>query len=296
MPELLTPYRKALTKYAPRGKARELLDAAMVEVKSVTYRVSARWVAYRLLQKGLLKSKADFHQVENYMRRARLASWGEWSPFTFADETRETVRIAEMNGGSSSYDPEEMAEEKVLRLTSFYVDIPRWYYENHYVEIWFEARAMAGQFEKYTPHDIPLTACGGDPSIPLKANGARRLREWSEEIGKTSVVLYFGDFDTKGEQIPRSIATNLYQWCPGLQIHRVGLLEEHTADIDENPDQPGKYQWEALSDEAARDLIQTGLATVLNPEAATMAKAEEERIAAEARDFLADKLDDYLQR
>ena len=295
--ELLKPFKEAKQVYDPRKKARRLLTAAMEYIRNAPYKVSVRWVSYRLLQDGHLKNKESFGQIENYMREARRCSYEDWTPFTFADSVRETINAPDLDDGPDSYDPEYMAQRNIDTIDSFYVDIPRWYYEDCYLEVWFEARAMTGQFEKYVPSGIALQPCGGDLSIPLKAEGARRLRDCADKIGKEPVILYFGDLDKKGEQIPKSIGTEVYAWCPGVKIYRCGLdvAQQKKYGLPENPESPGKYQWEALDDEAAKEIISEGLEAFLNDGACDKAKEREQEIAQEAQEILKEKLSEYLE-
>jgi len=295
---LVEPFREARESYRPQRKAREWLSKAMGYINSVDYKVSARWVSYRLLQDGTLSSKKDFGKLEHYLNQARKGYYEDWTPFTLADSIRETLNVPILDHGAESYDPEAMAEENLEGLDYFYVDIPRWHYEQFYVEVWFEARAMSEQFQQYVPKNVALQPCGGDLSIPLKAEGAKRLRRWAEEIGKPPVVLYFGDYDTKGLQIPSSIGTELYSWCcPELKIYRIGLLEEHIErfGLPENPEKPGDYQWEALSDEQAQEIITEGLNEFLTDEAIRKVHRVEQRIIAEAKVKLQEKLESYLE-
>jgi hypothetical protein len=45
--------------------------------------------------------------------------------------------------------------------------------------------------------------------------------------GKIPVILYFGDYDPSGEDIPRSIKENIIQLgCESIEVHRISLLHE----------------------------------------------------------------------
>lgn len=46
--------------WKPQGKTAPILDRAMEHIKSVEYKVSARWVFYRLLQEGHYSDKNDY--------------------------------------------------------------------------------------------------------------------------------------------------------------------------------------------------------------------------------------------
>lgn len=46
--------------YNPRGETETILDRAWDLVQGVPYKVSARWVFYRLLQEGFYSKKSDY--------------------------------------------------------------------------------------------------------------------------------------------------------------------------------------------------------------------------------------------
>lgn len=235
--------------YTPRPEQSALLDRAYELVKSVPYEVTARWLFYGLLQESFFKGKDAYKgKFLPLLAKARKSFYKEWTPETLADDTR--LAVIRGNGWLSE--------------VGFFRDVGRavctldkWYLQDHYVELWFEAKAMKGQFEYYTDH-ITLRPFGGDPSIYFKWQIAKELAEKFERYEKPIVILYFGDMDPKGFQIPISAVKDIRQWARvDFEFIRCGLNPGHeiTFDIPENPDKPGTFQWEALTDEAARGLI-----------------------------------------
>jgi len=135
------------------------------------------------------------------------------------------------------------------------------------VELWFEANAMRGQFEHYTEH-IMLRPFGGDPSIPFKWNIAAHLTRMAERFSKPIVILYFGDLDPKGMIIPESAVRDIREWCTDdFEFIRCGLNPGHETEFSliENPERPGTYQWEALDDGSAHELIERSCAPFVSP-------------------------------
>jgi hypothetical protein len=134
----------------------------------------------------------------------------------------------------------------------------------NYVEVWFEARAMVNQFRYYTK-GLTLVPFGGDQHIEPKWDTAKRIEEMAEIIGKPVVVLYFGDRDDKGDRILRDALKDIQEWCAvpfrvercGLTIAQVQDFADHGHRVPENPDKPGEYQWEALTDVQAKTIIET---------------------------------------
>ena len=50
--------------YKPHGKSKLTLDRAMGYIQAVPYRVTLRWLFYRLLQDGTYSSKQDYGQLK----------------------------------------------------------------------------------------------------------------------------------------------------------------------------------------------------------------------------------------
>jgi hypothetical protein len=80
--------------------------------------------------------------------------------------------------------------------------------------------------------------------------------------GKDVIVLYFGDADDKGRQIPESAITDIRAWSdtPFKLVHG-GLTRSQAIRLrlPQDPENPGKWQWDALSDEQAGGIILTTL-------------------------------------
>jgi hypothetical protein len=106
-----------------------------------------------------------------------------------------------------------------------------------------------------------LVPFGGDVSIPIKKQIADDITKLSES-GKPVTVLYFGDLDPKGKQIPLSAMSDIREWTPvDFEYVRVGLDLDQVIkySIPENPMKKGEYQWEALDDQAAKHIITDSL-------------------------------------
>lgn len=246
--------------YNPSKRVAKILEFAMKTIKSVPYKTSSRWVFYQIYQ-NLGIPKKNVKLFDKWTSRARKNFWNGWKPDTMYDSIREmTIR------GMGYDSPEEWFE--TFKEKTCLLDKIR--HQKYYMMMWFEARAMQDQFKHYTRNRyISLVPFGGDASIPYKWKIAKHLEEMFDIYGKPIVILYFGDFDDKGMLIPESAIKDIRKWCklefireglpkPGQVLyHRVGLNEEHIEQfkIPDSPEEPGKYQWEALNDRNARHLI-----------------------------------------
>lgn len=255
--------------YNPNLETAYILDQAMEHINSVPYDVTARWLFYRLLQDGLLDKKSDYKRLLGYLSKARKGFWNGWTPSTLADDTR-----AALIRGDGFRTPDEWLEAMISGVVC---NLDHWATQNTYVEVWFEAAAMQAQFEFYLNQNISLSAFHGDVSIPEKWRSSQRLRRRYEELSVPIVVLYYGDLDEKGLMIPKSAERDIRQFIAqgyadnefstwrekydafanDFEFIRVGLNDDHIQQygVTENPERPGSYQWEALSDDGAQELI-----------------------------------------
>ena len=239
--------------YAPQKRTSEILDRAYELVQSVPYQVSARWLFYRLLQEGYYKTKDDYkNKFLPAISSARHAFYNHWRPDTLADETR----TAETRGEGFLTAGDWL---RAIQSGGFECVLDKWQTQSHYVELWFEARAMLDQFRHYTEY-ITLRPMGGQPSIPYKWKTAKDLERRAKLYGKPIMVLYFGDLDTAGARIAQVVKDDVSKWCAApFEFIYCGLTLEQVQryNVPENFEKPGDYQWEALPDSAASDIIKT---------------------------------------
>ena len=88
-------------------------------------------------------------------------------------------------------------------------NIPRWYKQTHYVEVWLEKDALKGTFQSILKdREVRIVPNRGWSSLSFKNENIRRLLTKREE-GKIVHVLYFGDFDPSGSAMDRNLARDL---------------------------------------------------------------------------------------
>ena len=279
--------------YKPHGKSKEILDRAMGYIQAVPYRVTLRWLFYRLLQDGTYSSKQDYEQLKSLTSRARKAFYDGWSPNTLADDGREAFIK-----GFGHYDSGDWLRA-ILRHGC---NLDKWGSQPNYVELWFEAAAMRSQFEYYTRH-VTLRPFKGDPSLDFKWEICQHLEAVHDTYpDKSIVILYFGDLDPKGLQIPESAVSDVRSWAGvDFEYIRCGLNpgDEVRYNLHENPEKPGTYQWEALDDEQASRLLVSSVAQYIDFDAMAAIESQEDKITARfsamvpelARQLMADDLE-----
>jgi len=266
--------------YKPIERNQKILSIAWSHVQSVPYQVSLRWLFYRLLQAGVISGKTRYDWFVGLVSKARTNYWEGWRPDTLADDTR--TAVIRGTGERTAGDWLEVVRTGARCHLDF------WYTQSVYLELWFEAKAMRYQFEHYTKH-ITLRPFGGDASIPYKWEMVEALELARKKYRQGIIILYFGDLDPKGEMIPESVEDSIRYWSDvGFNFIRAGLNpgDEVKYNLPENPEDPGKYQWEALEDDPARDLITSAVGRFVDYDAMERIEALENDATASFRRHL----------
>lgn len=273
--------------YQPRKKNRAILARAWEIVNSVEYQVSGRWVFYQLLQEGYYKNKEHYQRWCEVSSKARHAEYEGWKPDTLTDETREAIYRG--NGFDDGKEwLQALAEQLSCKLT-------KWHSQPNYIELWFEARAMTQQFRHYTKH-ITLRPMGGQPSVPYKYQAAQEIGQAWFTYQKPVKVLYFGDYDKGGLTIQNTILEDITYWCDvDFEFIHCGLTQEQATHykVPENFEKPGNYQWEALSDSAAREIISTAISAYVDYDAFEKTETQETHVSDWIKSKLLTLIDEY---
>ena len=228
--------------------ALDLLDWCLATVKSVDYPVSTRWIFYRTMQKFSLEKNYYKNSFIPLLSRARKKHFRGWQPDTLTDDTREIIEIPYF----------ESPNAWALDFGTYGCTLDHWTTQPNIAMVAFEARAMVGQFKHYLRgYRLPLIPFGGDASINHKWNIAALITRLSK-YRKPINVLYYGDLDKKGVKIAEAAFKDIRAWTDAdFTVTRIGLTLDQAKryGIPENFEKPGEYQWEALDDSAARNLI-----------------------------------------
>jgi hypothetical protein len=124
--------------FTPLDKNKNILDRAMAHIKSVPYRVSLRWLFYRLLQDGLYKTKEDYHDKwKGLCARIRKVSWEEWRPDILKDDTSGMIKRVGFFMDRKHLEESPGAVADMIEIT-----FDPFYELDRYTVIGFEARAM----------------------------------------------------------------------------------------------------------------------------------------------------------
>lgn len=185
--------------------------------------LTIRGLYYQLVALGMTNSLQHYKRVVSAMGVAR---WDGIVSFdAFSDRDRQLALQTKADLTTVSSKRREAQAQVRLWIQSY--EKNRWENQPYYPEVLIEKKALEGVFMKgCLKHDIALGACKGYPSLTFLNDASRRFND-AIENGKKPIILYFGDYDPSGEDIPRSLAENLQKLgCEDIEVRRIALMEE----------------------------------------------------------------------
>jgi len=185
--------------------------------------LTIRALHYQLVSIGMTNTTRHYKRVVDAMTEARWS--GQVSFYAFSDHDRPT--IGETDFDVTDVDDEiDNAKDAIGRWVRYYSK-NRWENQPVYPEVWIEKKALQGVFNRpCQSNSVRLAPCKGYPSLTFLNQAKDRFVDAIEK-GKRPVILYFGDYDPSGEDIPRSIADNLERLgVYDLEVKRIALMQE----------------------------------------------------------------------
>lgn len=181
----------------------------------------------------------------------------------------------------------------------------RWENQPYYPEIFIEKKALQGVFEKLCAEwNIALGACKGYPSLTFLYEAEKRFSR-AERDGKKPIIIYFGDYDPSGEDIPRSIEDNMKRLGTDVEVRRIALMEDQVRkwhlppapakDTDTrtaNWNGIGQVELDAVRPEKLMVLLQSAIEDIFDNDLYEELKATEEMEAVRYRKELKEFIND----
>lgn len=191
--------------------------------------LTLRSLHYQLVGLGMTNDIQHYKRVVGAMIDARWANTIRFDQFSDLDRTM----VGETAFKTTDIDDEiEIGKEQIQAwMTNYHKN--KWENQPIYPEILIEKKALQGVFgpicEKW---DVSLGACKGYPSLTFLHDMYKR---YDRIYDKQIVLLYFGDYDPSGEDIPRSIVENLSRFGVDVDLRRIALMEEQVIQWDLPP-------------------------------------------------------------
>lgn len=198
--------------------------------------LTIRALHYQLVSRGMTNTLQHYKRVVAAMEVAR---WNGLVDFeAFSDRDRAMVGMTKAEATDLEEKQAEAKQQVRAWMRSYRKN--RWENQPYYPEILIEKKALEGVFAKPCREwDVAVGACKGYPSLTFLYDLSERMRNAKNE-GKQPIILYFGDYDPSGEDIPRSIGENLDKFgVYGVEIRRIALMEHQVIEW-ELPPAPAK--------------------------------------------------------
>lgn len=188
--------------------------------------LTLRSLHYQLVGRGMTNDIPHYKRVVNAMIEARWAGQVDFDQFSDLD--REMV-------GETQYeetileDQIENGKGQVEAWMNHYAK-NKWENQDYYIEVFIEKKALQGVFQSVCrKNEVALGACKGYPSLTFLNEAQIRFAQ-AENAGKIPVIIYFGDYDPSGEDIPRSIQENMSRFGVNVIVNRIALMENQVND------------------------------------------------------------------
>lgn len=215
---------------------------------------------------GSTNNEKSYDKLGIIITNGRMAGLIDWG--AIVDRTRHVRQ-----------QPHWSSPQDIVNVCAAQFAIDKWARQPNYVEVWIEKDALLGVVEGVCQeNDVPYMACRGYASASeVWRAGYNRFRP-KLQAGKHGVVLYLGDHDPSGMDMPRDLQCRLDTFTSkpgGVKIKRLALNIDQVELYDPPPnptkvtdsraakyiDEFGQECWEldALDPIVIRDLISAAI-------------------------------------
>jgi len=205
-----------------RFTAKWICETGIPIVESYGGNITLRALHYQLVANGMINDVQHYKRVVSTMIEAR---WNGLVHFgAFLDHERETLGQTDWEITEVDRSADNAKQQIKLWATSYKKN--RWENQPIYPEVFIEKKALQGVFEApCRKWNIALNPCKGYHSLTFLHDAYKRFDE-AIDFGKEPIILYFGDYDCSGEDIPRSIGENLKRMGASVEVRRIALMVE----------------------------------------------------------------------
>jgi len=188
--------------------------------------VTVRQIYYGLVSRQVIANTLrEYKRLDRVVTRARLAGL---IPFdAVVDDTRKAEKTPSWG------DIQEIMDVAIRQYRSDW-----WADQPNYVEVWLEKRALRRIFYPITnSYDVHLCVGGGYQSWSELWEAKRRFESRDDQ---DVIILYFGDLDPSGKDMPRDIEERLETLNMFVTVKEIALTREDIEEYDlpRNPMKP----------------------------------------------------------
>jgi len=189
--------------------------------------ITIRQLHYRLVAAGMINDVQHYKRVVDAMTEARWSGIVDMDAFI----DRERSMYGQTEAEDKDLETEIDSGKRNIKAWMEFYNLNRWSNQPEYVEVWIEKKALQGVFERpCSRNDVGLAPCKGYPSLSFLNDAYNRFSA-AESDGKRVVILYFGDYDPSGEDIPRSLKENLSRMGVDVEVERMALNQKQITEM-----------------------------------------------------------------
>lgn len=208
----------------------EIIEAAYdiaAEYDRQGLRLTLRQLYYQFVARGLLGSgQKVYKRIGAALVEARLD--GRF-PIDWIEDRGRSAGASDLECADDLDAAEDNARDLVGR-SPWYLRYGRWYGQPVVPFVWVEKEALAGVLEPIcTELGVGMFACKGYPSVSAVSAWVSETHEGLGDVGAEARIVYFGDHDPDGLEIPKSALDMVRkvqrvkgEWFP-VDLDRVAL-------------------------------------------------------------------------
>jgi len=219
----------------------KFLPAILDVLNTQTGQLTDRQIHYRLVAKGFYANiKGNYDYLTKVLKDARIDGLIPWDRIVDSSKPMFLRADDERHDASADYKFNSVKEkydnaEETFRNTDFYVSI--WTFQPEYIEVWVEKDALARILKEITDKwMVSLCICKGYQSITNEKNRrdyylsmehtSQHQQEDLKQDAREVTIIYFGDYDPRGENIPQVIVRDFERLGYEATLDKVALTPE----------------------------------------------------------------------
>ena len=184
--------------------------------------LTIRALHYQLVAIGMTNDIQHYKRVVAAMEVARWDGRVDFEAFS----DRDRAMVGETKFETTNLDDKQDEAKTQIGLWMRSYSKNRWENQPYYPEVLIEKKALEGVFAKPCKNlGVAVGACKGYPSLTFLNDLFKRLVGAQLE-GKKPIIIYFGDYDPSGDDIPRSILETLNRFGVDVELRRVALNKD----------------------------------------------------------------------
>jgi len=214
------------------------------EYESLDLTLTLRQLYYQFVARGLLPNgQKVYKRLGSTLTTARYD--GRF-PIRYIEDRGRVVRPGDYDQDCTDLDSCDRTAARYARaIPDWSVKRSRWFNQQTHVSVWVEKEALSGVVGPTCDDlDVGWFACKGYPSVSSLADWIKQthstVSDWDNETSQASII-YLGDHDPDGLEIPQSIERNVRTLMSTLGKHfpfhveRVALTTEQIREHNPPP-------------------------------------------------------------